>query len=225
MSLLWAPVVIALYALSRLIYRRFRSPLTLPIALTGGALIALLLLARLPLAPFVEGTRPIAWWLGPATVALAVPVFRERARLRAHARAVSLAVLAGAIASIGTVLTLGVALRVSRVMILSLVPKSVTTPIAMPIAERLGGIPEVTAAVVVVTGMLGMLAGPELLGLIGVRHPIARGLAMGTGTHGIGTARALEESPLEGAMSGVAMVVSGVVTVVLAPILVRLVFP
>lgn len=212
---------IALYAATRAIHARVRSVLTLPIVLTAGALFCAVVCGALELDRYEPATAPLSFWLGPATVALAVPLHRQRALLARHARAVLASIAVGALSSMVLVIVLSAALHLSRALSLSLVPKSVTTPIAMPIAMQLGGIPAITAAIVVITGVLGMAFGGPLLTLARVRHPIARGLALGTGAHGIGTARALEEGPVEGAMSGVAMVISGVVTALLAPLIVR----
>jgi predicted murein hydrolase (TIGR00659 family) len=207
---------IAVFVALRALHLRVRSALTLPVVTASIAIAATLLLARVDVARYEQASRPLSWWLGPATVALAVPMHRERARLRRHLRAVLLAVVAGAVTSIASVVALGVALRLSRTLVLSLAPKSVTTPIAMPIAERLGGVPAIAAAVVIVTGVIGMAFGPRLLDMLRVRSPLARGLALGTSAHGIGTARALDEGAVEGAMSGVAMIVSGIVTALCA---------
>jgi predicted murein hydrolase (TIGR00659 family) len=207
---------IVTFIAARALHQRLRTVLTLPVLTTTVLLVVVLLVAHVDIGRYAEASRPLGWWLGPATVALAVPMMRERARLRRHARAVLLAVIAGAVTSIASVIALGVALRLSRTVILSLAPKSVTTPIAMPIAERLGGVPALAAAVVIVTGVLGMAFGPKLLDLVRVRSAVARGLALGTSAHGIGTARAFDEGAIEGAMSGVAMIVSGLVTALIA---------
>ena len=207
---------IAVFVVLRSLHLRARSVLTLPVLTATIAIVVALLVARVDVGRYAEASRPLSWWLGPATVALAVPMFRERALLVRHARAVILGVVAGALTSLASVVALGVALRLSRTVILSLAPKSVTTPIAMPVAERIGGVPAIAAAVVIVTGVLGMAFGPKLLDLVRVRSAVARGLALGTSAHGIGTARAFDEGPVEGAMSGVAMIVSGIVTALLA---------
>ena len=212
---------IALYAFGRWLHRRVPTTLTLPVVVATLGLIAALTALRLDVGAYVSAARPLSFWLGPATVALAIPVHREWPRMVRHRRAIVFAVVSGAIVSVASVLACGLVLHASPTLVRSLVPKSVTTPIAMPIAARLGGVPELTAAVVIVTGLLGMAFGSRLLDWVGVRDPVARGLALGTAAHGIGTARALEEGPLVGAMAGVAMVVSGVTTAIVAPLIVR----
>lgn len=197
--------------------RRLVVALTLPIVVTSLLVIALVTSVNEDFVRYDEGARPLSFWLGPATAALAVPVYRERDRIRRHLRAVLSAVVAGSLASMGLVVGLCLALKMPGVLLRSLVAKSVTTPIAMPITERLGGVPSITAAVVIITGVVGMLVGPPLLSLFGVRSPLARGLALGTAAHGIGTAAALEESRTTGALGGVAMVLAGVLTGLVAP--------
>jgi predicted murein hydrolase (TIGR00659 family) len=216
-GLLAGALTLAAYALARLLHGRVRSILVLPIVVAATVLGAGILLLGVDPATYEDAARPISFWLGPATVALAVPLHRERARLRAHFAPIVVGVTVGACVSIGCVLLLGVAMHLSPTLVRSLAPKSVTTPIAMPIATRLGGIPQVTAAVVVVTGIVGMVIGPRLLDLAGVRDPVARGVALGTSAHGIGTARAIEEGPTQGAIAGVAIVISGLVTALVAP--------
>jgi len=206
----------ALFLGLRELQRRTGAKLLAPIVSAPACLIGLLLLTGSDVGAYEAGARPLTWLLGPATVALAVPLYRQRALLRANARVVLLSVAAGAAIGLASAVLMAQALGLPEVVVRSLAPKSVTTPIAMPIAERLGGLPQLTAAVVVLCGVLGMLFGPALLTLVRVRRALARGLAMGTASHGAGTARALEDGPTEGAASGVAMVIAGVVTAVLA---------
>ncbi len=200
--------------------RRVAVALTLPIVVTGALVLLALSVFGVfhgDVATYEEGAGFLSFWLGPATAALAVPVYRERARIGRNLRAILLSVGTGALVSMGVVVGLCLSLKVPDVLLRSLVPKSVTTPIAMPIAARLGGIPSITAAVVVLTGVLGMLVGPALLTLFGVKSELARGLALGTSAHGVGTAAALEESKTTGAFSSVAMVLAGVLTGLIAP--------
>jgi predicted murein hydrolase (TIGR00659 family) len=206
----------ALFFGLRELQRRTGLRLIAPIVSAPASLIALLLVTGTDAAAYEAGARPLSWLLGPATVALAVPLYRQRALLRLHARAVLLSVAAGAAVGLASAVLLARALGLPEVVVRSLAPKSVTTPMAMPISEHLGGVPQLTAAIVVLCGVLGMLFGPALLDLLRVRQPLARGLAMGTASHGAGTARALEDGPTQGAASGVAMVIAGVVTALLA---------
>jgi predicted murein hydrolase (TIGR00659 family) len=210
---------IALYALFVRLHRRTRALPLLPVVATPLALIALISLPGGDVDAYAKSTHPFVWLLGPATIALAIPLARKRDLVRRHLRAILAGVVAGAISGgVGAVI-LSRSLGLSHGIAATLAPKSVTTPIAMPIAERLGGTPPLTAAVVIVTGVIGYAVGPWFLHKIGVHDPIARGVALGTAAHGVGTAKALEESDAVGAASGIAMVISGVVTALIAPLL------
>ena len=201
------------------LYERKRSLVLLPVVATPLVLIALLSLPGGDLPAYETSTRPLVWMLGPATLALAVPLARKAAVVRAHLRAVLGGVCAGVIAGGVSAVLLARAIGLSKALAATLAPKSVTTPIAMPIAERLGGFPALTAAVVIVTGVIGFAFGPRFLDRIGVRDPIARGVAYGTAAHGVGTAKAIEENEATGAAAGVAMVLAGVITAAIAPFL------
>ncbi len=217
-----APIATTLlYAGARWVHARRRAVWTLPILLTALSVGVLLLALRLDLAAYGRGARPLSWLLGPSTVALAVPLHRHQALLRKQARALLLAVPSGALMGVISAVLLARTLGLSAVIVRSLAPKSVTTPIAMPIAERLGGAPSLTACVVVLTGVLGLSFGAPLLDAARIRAPLARGLALGTSTHAVGTVKALEEGPETGAASAVAMVLAGIVTALLAAPLLR----
>ncbi len=131
--------------------------------------------------------------------------------------------VAGSLTAAVTAVAFGWALGASRETLISLAPKSVTAPVAMGIAERLGGLPSLTAVLVIVTGIMGAMLGPPILNLIGIRNWAARGLAMGTASHGIGTARALQVSEVAGAFSGLAMGLNALATAILLPLLLRLI--
>lgn len=205
---------VAIYFALRRVHRG--SILTLPVLATSIILIVLLALPGGDLAGYERGTRPLKFLLGPATLALAVPLAKHRALLRRRAL---IAVPIGAVVGAVSAVLLCRALRLPPPLVATLAPKSVTTPIAMPIAARAGGIPELTAAIVILVGVLGMVIGPWLLDRAGVRSRIARGLALGTAAHGVGTARALSENEETGAAAGVAMVLAGIVTAVIVPFL------
>ena len=213
---------IVVYGFARLIYARRPSILTLPIVVTAAVVSAVLVLAKTDVSQYARAARPLSWLLGPATIALAVPLHRNRELLRKRARTIALSVTVGALVGLCSAVLLARVLHLPRQVQLSLAPKSVTTPIAMPIAERIGGNPSLTAGIVVLTGMFGLAFGARLLTRFGVNDRIARGLAFGTSTHAIGTVSALSESAESGAASAVALVLAGIVTALAAPFLVRL---
>jgi predicted murein hydrolase (TIGR00659 family) len=172
---------------------------------------------------YFEGAQFVHFLLGPATVALAVPLYRQIARLRRSALAVTAGIVTGSLAASASAVAIAWSLGAGRDALIALAPKSVTAPVAMGIAEQLGGLPSLTAVLVILTGILGAMLGPVVLTLVGVRDWAARGLAMGTAGHGIATARAIQVNEVAGAFSGLAMGLNALATAVLLPLLARLV--
>lgn len=212
-------LTLAVYGAFVAIYKRTKSLFVLPVVATPIVLIVLLLAPHGDLPAYEASTRPFVWLLGPATVALAVPLARNVKLVRANLRALLGGVLLGAVVTGTSAVLLARALGLPKAIAATLGPKSVTTPIAMPIAERIGGYPALTAAVVIVTGVIGFAFGPRFLDRLGVRDPVARGVALGTAAHGVGTAKAIEENEGTGAASGASMVIAGVITAAIAPFL------
>ncbi len=159
------------------------------------------------------------WLLGPATVALAIPLNREFERIRALTQPLLLTLLFGAIAAPLCAVTLAYLFGAEPLTLLSLTPKSVTTPIALGIAKEIGGLEELTAGVVIFTGVVGAIAGPRLLSLLGVKDERLQGFTLGINAHGVGTARAFDISPLCGAFSSLALGLTGVLTALTLPTL------
>jgi len=174
---------------------------------------------------YFEGAQFVHFLLGPATVALAVPLYFNVARLRRLWLPLAAGLVAGAITAIVSAVAIAWALGASDQTLLALAPKSVTAPVAMGITEKLGGPPSLTAILVVSTGILGAVLGPWALDLLRVRDAATRGFAIGTASHGIGTARAFQESETAGAFAGLAMGLNTVATSLLLPLLARLFGP
>lgn len=188
-----------------------------PIAIT--LLVVLLLATGTPYAAYFQGAQYIHFLLGPATVALAIPMHANLSRIRASAGAILPAILAGSLAAAVSAMALARLFGGSREMVLSLAPKSVTTPIAMGVAEQIGGNPSLAAVFVLLTGIVAGLIAVPALRLVGVRDWRAIGLAAGTAGHGLATARMLVMSETAGAFGGLAIGLNGVVTAVLVPVL------
>lgn len=186
-------------------------------------LMAFLTVSGIRYEDYFQGGRVISFFLGPSVVALGVPLYVQLEEIRKRGRAIlvstAVAAVVGVLSAAGTAALLGA----SAPVVASLAPKSVTTPIAMGIAEKIGGIPSLTAAIVIATGILGAVIGPGVLRLCGVRHPVAFGLAMGAASHGIGTARAVEEGEVQGAAGGLAICLNGIATALMTPLLMKLV--
>lgn len=191
------------------------NPVLIAVALLAGALLA----SGVEYRAYFAGAQFVHFLLGPATVALAVPLYRQFALVRASALAAIASVVSGgafaALAGLACAWALGAAPEVAA----SLAPRSVTTPVAMGIAERIGGLPSLTAAVVILSGIVGAALGPLVLDFAGVRDWRARGLAIGTAAHGIGTARALSVNATAGAFSGLAMGLNALATALMLPLL------
>lgn len=212
-------LTVGVYAVAQILYRRSGSLLLTPVAVAIAIIIAVLLVCRIPFETYAVGGRHILFLLGPAVVALAVPLYARRQEVLARRLPILFGVLAGAVSSIVSASGLAWLLGGSPEVILSLAPKSVTTPIAIGIVEKIGGIAPLTAAIVVLTGCLGAICGPEFCRLIGIRDPVSQGLAVGTAAHGIGTARMLEVDRLGGAVAGLAIGLNGLITAFLLPLL------
>jgi len=219
--LLWLAVTLCAYVAADWLYRRSRMhPLTNPVALAVAAIIAVLSAADVAYPIYFEGAQFVHFLLGPATVALAVPLHAQFARLRSMLGPLLIALAVGSVAAAGSAVAIGWALGGSPQVLMSLAPKSVTTPIAMGVAEKIGGLPSLTAVLVVSTGIIGAVIGRGLLALVGVRDDAATGFALGVAAHGIGTARAFQVSETAGAFSALGMGLNGMATALLLPYLI-----
>jgi predicted murein hydrolase (TIGR00659 family) len=208
------------YGLCVRLQRRARGhALANPVATSIVLLVVLLAVTNLPYATYFASARLLHFLLGPATVALAIPLARELPRLRRLLWPVGAGLLAGNLAAASSAIFLAKALGASRQVTLSLAPKSVTTPIAMGIAEKIGGLPSLTAVLVITTGVIGAVLGPWFLDRLGISDPTVRGTAMGVSAHGLGTAAIYQESSEAGAFSGLAMGMSGLITALMLPAL------
>ena len=218
--LLHLTVTLAAYQIGDRIYRRFGlNPLLNPVVIAIVILVPLLLVTGTDYDTFFEGAQFVHFLLGPATVALAIPLFNQIDRVRRSALAILAAILTGSLAAAEIAAALVWLFGADPVLMASIAPKSVTTPIAMGIAEKLGGLPSLTAVLVILTGVLGAMLGPPLLTLMRIRDWRARGLAIGVASHGIGTARALQVNEVAGAFSGLAMGLNALATAILLPLI------
>ena len=180
--------------------------------------IVVLLVSGVDYEIYNEGAKYLSWLLTPATVCLAIPLYEQWELLRKNYKAVMLGLLAGVVTSLCTVLVLCYVLKLSHVEYVTLLPKSITTAIGMGVSEELGGYVTITVAVIVVTGVIGNILGELICKVFKIEEPISKGLALGCSAHAIGTAKAIEMGEIEGAMSGLAIAVSGILTVVMAPL-------
>ncbi|MBB96813.1 MAG: hypothetical protein CML68_19720 [Rhodobacteraceae bacterium] len=208
------------FQLGSWIYERSgRHPMLNPVLLAVIVIVGVLLATRTDYGTYFEGAQFVHFLLGPATVALAVPLYRQLDRVRSSALALVVSLVAGSVTAILSAILIGRMSGATPQILASLAPKSATTPVAMGITEQLGGVPTLTAVLVIVTGIVGAMLGPMVMTLLGVTDWTARGLAMGTASHGIGTARALQVSETAGAFSGLAMGLNALATALLLPVI------
>lgn len=197
-------------------------PLCNPVLFAVIALVSILLITKTDYKTYFDGAQFVHFLLGPATVALAVPLYRAYHHIRSSAWAITITIIIGSLTAIVSAVGVGWVFGATPQTLLSLAPKSVTTPIAMGISEQIGGLPSLTAVFVILTGIIGAVLSTWVLNLVRVYDIRARGLATGLVAHGIGTAHKLRINEISGAFAGLAMGVNGLATAILIPLLIRL---
>ncbi|MGP4042550.1 LrgB family protein [Gracilibacillus sp. D59] len=215
-------LTIAVYALTKRIYRKYPSPFTLPIFLTSGILIMLLGFSDISYQAYMHGGQWIDLFLGPIVVALALPLYRQLDLIKKYVRTISIGIFAGSIIGIVTGIAGAKMLGFEDWIIQSVAAKSVTTPVALSITDTAGGNLSFAAVFVMIAGISGAMFGPVILRLLRIQHPVARGLGIGTASHAIGTSKALELGELDGAVSALSMTISAVVVSFLVPLFLNL---
>ena len=213
-------VVISLlgYELGLLLKKKFKMALFNPLLIAVISVMAVLFILNIDYNDYEEGARYIGYLLTPATVCLAVPLYEQLALLKKHKKAVTAGILSGVLASMVSVLLLAKCFRFSHEQYVTMLPKSITTAIGMGVSEELGGIVTITVAVIIITGILGNVLAELVFRIFRIEDPVAKGLALGTSAHAIGTAKAMELGQVEGAMSSLAIAVAGLLTVISASV-------
>ena len=220
--LLGLTLTLLAYQLAYAVYVKLGShPLANPVAIAVALIVAILTFTGTPYAVYFEGAQFVHFLLGPATVALAVPLYAQWPRLKKLFGASMLALVTGSVVSVVSVWLIAEAFGASDQVLRSLAPKSVTSPIGMGISEKIGGLPSLTAVLIMLTGIVGAVIGPALLKSTGTQDDAIRGFAIGMSAHGIGTARAFQISETAGAFSALAMGLNGVITSIVVPVLVH----
>lgn len=208
---------LGIYFGSGWIYQKTKFALLHPVLVTIAIIIVLLLTFKVDYLTYQKGAHLIDFMLGPSVVALGYTLYTQITSIKENAVSILTALFVGSVVGIGSVLILAKMLGSTQILAVTLAPKSVTTPIAMAISERFGGIPSLTAVVVIAIGIVGGIAGPWVLRVLKVDSKIAIGLALGASAHGLGTARAMELGAVEGAISGLAIGIMGLMTALIAP--------
>ena len=211
--LVWLTVTLAAYVVAdRIAAAARRHPLANPVVITAALVVALLLATGTSYADYFEGAQFVHFMLGPATVVLAVPLWRNLALVRKSLLPMAAALLAGSVTAAASAVAIAWAFGAPPDVLASLAPKSATAPIAMELSKSLGGIPALTAVLVVLTGITGAVIVTPLMNLLKIRNYAARGFAAGVTSHGIGTARAFQVSDIAGTFAGIAMGLNGALT-------------
>lgn len=213
------------FQLASLVFEKTgRTPLLNPVLVAVIIVVAVLKATETDYATYFQGAQFVHFLLGPATVSLAIPLHRHWALVRRSAPAILASLLTGSLAAIVSAAGIAALMGAAPQVVASIAPKSVTAPVAMAVTEQIGGLPSLTAVLVLATGVCGAMFGPAVLDLLRVRGEAARGIAMGTASHGIGTARALQLSQTAGAFAGLAMGLNGLATALLLPLVWRIFF-
>ncbi|MBN8236358.1 LrgB family protein [Halobacillus kuroshimensis] len=216
-ALLMMVMTIAIYLATLFVYRRHRRLYTTPVIVSTALIVIILLVFHLPYETYMTGGKWIDRLLGPAVVALAYPLYQFRDILKKMFVPIMTGTVIGAVVGIVSGLLLSKWAGFSDLIIHSIVPKSVTTPVAMSISESTGGVMPLTAVFVMIAGIGGLLIHPFVLKVSGLTHRIGRGVGMGSASHAIGTSASMERDTLEGSISTVAMVLSAVIVSIIAP--------
>lgn len=211
-------LTVALYFASKALYARFRSPWLTPLLAVPAVLAAIVVIARIPYAVYFQDTRWLMWLLGPATVAFAVPIYEYRELLKRHWISLTVGVTVGIVVAVGGSLALSKLLHLSPELQRSLMTRSVSTPFALAVSDKIHAPKDLTALFVIATGVCGMLFGEIVLALVPLRTRLARGALFGAAAHGVGTAKARELGSEEGVVASLTMMIAGVVMVLLAPL-------
>ena len=202
------------YEAGLLLRRKFKLAILNPLLIATICVMAVLVLFKEDYDQYNESAKYISYLLTPATVCLAVPLYEQMSLLKKNFKAVAAGIVSGVLASLVSVLVLAKLFGLSHEQYVTLLPKSITTAIGMGISEELGGIVTITVAVIIITGILGNVIAELVCKVFHIQEPIAKGLALGTASHAIGTAKAMEMGPVEGAMSSLAIAVAGLLTVI-----------
>jgi len=219
------PVVLTLTAFlaAQRLQQKLKSPLLNPIVVTVIIVIVFAFSTGLPIRVYKNNMDALAWLLTPATVSLAVPMYKQFQQLKHNLAAIAAGVAAGTLACLILILALCGVFGFSRILTLSLLPKSITTAIGVVLSDMTGGMPGITTAAIILTGIFANILGPSFCRLFRITDPIAKGVAFGTAGHVIGTAKANELSPLTGAVSSLSLVVAGLLTAVILPMMANLI--
>ena len=211
-------ISVAAYEIGVLLKRKFKLAIFNPLLIAIAVIIVILAITGVEYDTYNDGAKYLSYLLTPATVCLAVPLYEQLEILKKNLKAILAGILAGALTSVTSVLILAILFGLSHEEYVTLLPKSITTAIGMGVSEELGGIVTITVAVIIITGVLGNMFAEVVCRIFRIEEPIAKGIGIGSASHAIGTAKAMELGDIEGAMSSLSIAVSGLITVILASV-------
>lgn len=206
------------YEIGLLLKRKLKLTIFNPLLIAIAFIIIFLIVFKVDYKIYSEGAKYLSYFLTPATICLAVPLYEQVELLKKHMLAIMAGIISGALTSATCVLGLAAFFSLNHTEYVTLLPKSITTAIGIGISEELGGIVTITVAVIVITGVFGNIIAEHVCRIFGIHDAVAKGIAIGSSSHAMGTARAMEIGKVEGAMSSLSIAVSGLITVVIAPI-------
>ena len=209
-----AALSVGAYVLGMALHKRFKIALFNPLFISIITVICVLLCSGISYDVYNSSAKYLSFFLTPATVCLAIPLYEQLALLKKNAVAILSGILSGILSSALCILTLAITFGISHEMYVTLLPKSITSAIGMELSAELGGIPSITVAVIILSGIVGNMFAPALCRIFSLKNPISRGIAVGSSSHAIGTAKAIEMGEIEGAMSGLSVAVSGILSVI-----------
>lgn len=205
-----------------IIYKKTKFPLLNPLFIGIVLVIFFLKLFKINYEDYNNGTQMISFFLGPATVVLAVPLYKKIMLFKAHCMPITIGIIAGTLSGIISIIFLCYFFGLNHSVGISMVPKSVTTPIGVAVSNELGGIPSITVMAIILTGIIGSIIGPFILKIFRIKDKVAVGIAFGTASHALGTTKAMELGETEGAMSSLAIGLAGLIMVIIAPVIVHI---
>lgn len=206
------------YEIGLFLQKKTRLTVMNPLLIAIVLIILLIQISPIDVEQYQVGGKMISFFLAPATIILAVPLYRNLKLLKSNVFPIIIGILVGSCVNLGFILFLSDFFHLTDTIESSLLPKSITTPIGIALSEQLGGIPEITIAAIIITGITGAIIGPFIFKILKITDPIAKGIALGTSSHAIGTVKAFEIGETEGAMSSLAISITGLMTVLITPL-------
>ena len=203
------------YGFGVMLKNKFKHPVFNPLLISTALCIAVILIFKLDAAKYKQGTKFISFLLTPVTVCLAIPLYEQFEKLKDNWLAILLGIISGVVTSLSLVFGMCMAFGLSKAEFIAVLSKSITTPIGIAMSEKFAGIPSLTVAAIVITGIVGNIFAELILKVFRITHPVAKGIAIGTSSHALGTAKAMEIGEVEGAMSSLSVAVAGIITVIL----------